>query len=146
MQALAKIGRLKEHAASAADVKKLLAAARRNLAETSIAGLSAETRFDLAYKAVMQLGLVALMANGYRPSTNEPGHHATIIQTLPLTIDLDNESMVTLDKLRRTRNLNDYSGDIVSEEVAGSCVRSAESLLATLTAWLERYRNEWVQT
>jgi hypothetical protein len=26
------------------------------------------------------------MARGYRPSTNEPGHHATIIQTLPLTI------------------------------------------------------------
>lgn len=117
-------------------------AARRNLKETSIPGLSPETRFDLAYKAVMQCGLFALMANGYRPSTNEPGHHATIIQTLPLTVGLDNERMIVLDKMRRIRNVNDYSGDTVSEEEAAACIRSAESLLTSITAWLEENRKE----
>lgn len=107
LENLTKIGRLKPHNASKDDVAKLLTAARRNLKETSIAGLSPETRFDLAYKAVMQCGLVALMANGCRPSTNEPGHHATIIQTLPLTIGLDSDRMIVLDKMRRTRNIND---------------------------------------
>lgn len=144
LENLTKIGRLKPHSASKEDAAKLLAAARRNLKETSIPGLSPETRFDLAYKAVMQCGLLALMANGYRPSTNEPGHHATIIQTLPLSIGLDSEQMIVLDKMRRTRNVNDYSGDAVSEEEAAACIRSAHSLLTGVTDWLKRNRQEWV--
>lgn len=144
LENLVKIGKLKPHSASAGDAAKLLMAARRNLKETGISGLSPETRFDLAYKAIMQCGLLALMANGCRPSTNEPGHHATIIQTLPLMIALDNDRMIVLDKLRRTRNVNDYSGDTISEAEAASCIRSAEALLGTLTDWLEKHRKEWV--
>ena len=145
LENLAKIGKLKQHSATSEDAAKLLAAARRNLAETRIKGLSPETRFDLAYKAIMQCGLLAIMGNGYRPSTSEPGHHATVIQTLPVTIGLENDRMVILDKFRRTRNLNDYSGDIVSEEEAAACIRSAEALLSTLTNWLKRNRKEWAQ-
>jgi len=93
----------------------------------------------------MQCGLLALMANGYRPSTNEPGHHATLIQTLPVSIGLENTQMIILDKMRRTRNLNDYSGDLVSEEEAAACVRSAEALLSTLTDWLNQNRKQWMK-
>ena len=143
LENLGKIGKLKPHSASREDAAKLLAAADRNLAETRIPKLSAETRFDLAYKAIMQCGLLALMARGYRPSTNEPGHHATIVQTLPLTIGLENERMIVLDKLRRTRNLNDYSGDTVSKEEADACVRSAEGLLSMLRDWLKQNRKDW---
>jgi len=46
----------------AATVGKLLAAAQRNLADAQLAGLSAENRFDAAYKAIMQLSMVALQA------------------------------------------------------------------------------------
>ena len=143
LENLTKIGRLKPYSASKEDAAKLLAAAHRNLKETRIPGLSPETRFDLAYKTVMQCGLLALMANGCRPSTNEPGHHATIIQTVPLTIGLESERMIVLDKMRRTRNVNDYSGDTVSEEEAAACVRSAKSLLTAVTDWLEQNRKEW---
>ncbi len=145
LENLAKIGKLKQHSATREDAAKLLSAARRNLAETRIQGLSAETRFDLAYKTIMQCGLLALMANGYRPSTNEPGHHATLIQTLPVSIGLENTRMIILDKMRRTRNLNDYSGDIVSEEETAACIRSAESLLETLTDWLNQNRKQWIK-
>ena len=65
LENLARIGKLKQHSATVEDAKKLLAAARRNLAETRIKGLSPETRFDLAYKAIMQCGLLAIMGNGY---------------------------------------------------------------------------------
>jgi hypothetical protein len=145
LENLAKIGKLKQHSATPEDAAKLIAAARRNLAETRIKGLSPETRFDLAYKAVMQCGLLAIMANGYRPSTNEPGHHATVIQTLPVSIGLESDRMVILDKFRRTRNLNDYSGDVVSEEEAAACIRCAEALLSTLIDWLNQNRKEWAQ-
>jgi hypothetical protein len=52
-------------------VQRLLAAIDRNLADTAVEGLSDETRFDAAYKAVMQCALVAMLAAGYRPSTSE---------------------------------------------------------------------------
>jgi len=65
-----------------ATVAKLLAAAGRNLADAHLAGLSAENKFDAAYKAVMQLAVIALHANGYRTLTSAPGHHQTAIQTL----------------------------------------------------------------
>jgi hypothetical protein len=144
LENLARIGKLKVHSASRDEAAKLIAAARRNLKETQIPAISPETRFDLAYKAIMQCGLLALMANGFRPSTNEPGHHATVIQTLPTTLGIEAERMVVLDKLRRTRNLSDYTGDGVSEEEAASCVRAAEALLATITEWLGTRRQEWL--
>jgi len=50
--------------------------------------------------------------------------------------------MIVLDKMRRTRNLNDYSGDTVSEEEAAAGVRSAEALLTSVTDWLKRNRKE----
>ena len=45
-------------------VRKLLAAARRNIADAQLQNLSAENRFDAAYKAIMQAAVVALHANG----------------------------------------------------------------------------------
>jgi hypothetical protein len=45
-------------------VAKLLAAAQRSIADANLQGLSAENRFDAAYKAIMQ----------------------TTIQTLPLSV------------------------------------------------------------
>lgn len=66
-----------------AQVAHLLAAARRNIADAQLAGLSCENRFDAAYKAVMQLAMAGLHANGYRTLTSKPGHHQTALQTLP---------------------------------------------------------------
>src|SRR5437868_9661117 len=83
---------------------RLLAAAERNLADAQLAGLSNENRFDAAYKAIMQLAMLALHANGFRPLTSRPGHHQTAIQTLPQTIGLPVERMIVLDALRKQRN------------------------------------------
>jgi len=60
-----------------AAIARLLAAAGRNLADATLAGMSAETRFDASYKAIMQCAMAALQANGYRTLTSQPGHHQT---------------------------------------------------------------------
>jgi len=65
-------------------IGKLLAAAQRNIQDAQLTALSAENRFDAAYKAIMQLAMAALHANGYRTLTSKPGHHQTAIQTLSL--------------------------------------------------------------
>ena len=125
-------------------VAKLLAAAQRNIADAQLAGLSAENRFDAAYKAIMQLALIAMMASGYRPSTNEPGHHQTMIQSLPLTLGLPDTTWVVLDALRRKRNVNDYQGDPIEPEALGECIAQATALLATTRRWLAEHHPDFL--
>jgi len=118
-------------------VGMLIAAAERNIADAHLQGLSSETRFDAAYKAIMQMAMVALNANGYRTLKSKPGHHQTVIQTLPLTVSLPQPKVIVLDALRKQRNLSDYSGDLVPEAASAECVASANELLAHVTAWLK---------
>ena len=125
-----------------AHVAKLVAAAERNIADAQLQGLSTENRFDAAYKAIMQLAIVALNANGYRTLTSKPGHHQTVIQTLPLTVGLPQPKVIVLDALRKQRNLADYSGDLVPDAVAAECLASAKELLAQVMAWLEANKRD----
>lgn len=123
-----------------AHISKLLAAAERNLADTKLQGLSTENRFDAAYKAIMQLAMAALNANGYRTITSKPGHHQTAIQTLPTSIGLAPAKVIVLDALRKQRNLSDYSGDLVPEAVVVECRASASELMTHTRAWLAAHR------
>jgi len=92
----------------------------------------------------MQCALAAMMANGFRPSTNEPGHHATVVQSLPATVGLANEWMIVLDQLRKKQNLNDYTGTDVTEEEAAACLRAAEELVSMVEKWLRAKRPDLV--
>jgi hypothetical protein len=123
-----------------AHIGKLMAAALRNIADAQLAGLSTENRFDAAYKAIMQLAMVALNANGYRTLTSKPGHHQTAIQTLPSTVGLAQGKVIVLDALRKQRNLSDYSGDLVPDTVAAECLTCASDLHAHVRAWLKANR------
>lgn len=125
-----------------AHIGKLMAAALRNIADAQLAGLSTENRFDAAYKAIMQLAMVALNANGYRTLTSKPGHHQTAIQSLPSTVGLAQGKVIVLDALRKQRNLSDYSGDLVPDAVAAECLASASDLHAHVRAWLKANRPE----
>ncbi len=144
LENLASIGKLKPHKPAREEITRLLAAVRRNLKDAQVKDISPETRFDVAYKAVMQCALLALMANGFRPSTNEPGHHATVIQSLPKTVGLSNERVMILDQLRKKRNLSDYSGAGIAEEEAAACVRAAEDLASTVEKWLRANRPDLI--
>ncbi len=124
-------------APDAAAIKRLLEAAQRNIADAKIVGLSNENKFDMAYKAVMQLANVALQASGYRTLTSKPGHHQTMIQSLPKTVGIDIDQMIILDSLRKQRNVADYSGDLVTDSAMEECLSQAESLYETVSAWLE---------
>lgn len=121
-------------------VQRLLEAAERSLRDAQLPGLSAEGRFDLAYRAVMQAANAALQANGFRTLTSRPGHHQTLVQSLPKTIGLDTAQMLVLDKLRKQRNAIDYTGDTVSNGMADECVVRAANLVSAVQAWIRRQR------
>lgn len=123
-------------------ITRLLTAAKRNIADAHIMKISPENRFDVAYKAIMQLANAALQANGYRALTSKPGHHMTMIQLLSQTIALDKQKVIVLDALRKQRNVTDYSGDSVPTSAVNECVRYAEDLLNAVNAWLTENKPE----
>jgi hypothetical protein len=145
LQNLAKIGQLKPHEPTAEEVQRLLGAARRNLADAAHTALSNETRFDCAYKAIMQCALVAMLTSGYRPSTNAPGHHQTMLQSLPLTLGLPNDRWIVLDALRKKRNQNDYTGASLADDEMHQAIKEATSLLPEVEAFVKLRRADLVK-
>jgi hypothetical protein len=137
LENLLRIGKLKAHAADEREIARLLESADRALKDASVAGLSSDSRLDLAYRALMQAALAAVMANGYRPATSEPGHHQLLIQALPKTIGMAPERVPVLEAYRKARNQTDYRGVPVSDAVAGECVEDARRLIAEVRAWSE---------
>ena len=138
------INRLQEHQTDAVSVARLLAAATRNLADAQVTAISPDSRFDAAYKCVMQCAMLGLWANGYRTTTSQSGHHQTAIQSLPLTMACDKATTIVLDGLRKQRNLGDYVGESVSAAVLASAIDEATKLLAHTRTWLRASRPELV--
>lgn len=144
LENLLKINKLQTHNPPREAVLRLLQAAARNIADARIAEISGETRFDAAYKCIMQCAMVALWANGYRTSTSQPGHHQVAIQTLPITIGLEQSTVIVLDALRKQRNINDYEGDPISNQAVVECIKQAEQLYKVVTAWLAINRPDFL--
>lgn len=131
------IQRLQAFDATQSGVQRLLAAAARNLADAQLAELSAENRFDAAYKCILQCAMVGLWAQGYRTPTSQPGHHQTTLQCLPHTMGVSRDVVIVLDALRKQRNQNDYEGDPVSPAVVTECIAQAKDLLAHTREFLQ---------
>jgi hypothetical protein len=140
LENLIRTHQLQPHEASDESLSRLLASIRRNLSDAETTGISDETRFDAAYKAIMQCAMAGLWASGYRPATSMPGHHQTMIQTLSLTLGLPRERWLLLDTFRRKRNLNDYTGDIIETGAMLACLEEAKALHVHLLAWLQSRR------
>ena len=140
LENLLAIHRLQSFTPSREGVQRLLAAAQRNLTDARLAALSADNRFDVAYKAIMQCAMIGLWANGYRTSTNQPGHHQTALQALPKTVGLKQDEVIVLDALRKQRNLSDYEGDPITEAAVVECVKQAENLIRRVQQWLGKHR------
>jgi hypothetical protein len=140
LENLVRTNQLQPHDADLAAVQRLLAAAERNLADARVPDISDETRFDAAYRTIMQCAMAGLHANGYRPATSTPGHHQTMIQTLTLTLGVPREDWIVLDALRRKRNVADYSGELIETASVTECIERADGLLRITRAWLRANR------
>jgi len=120
----------------------MLDSAERAIADARQELISPETRLDAAYRAITQLCMVALWANGCRVSKSKPGHHQTMIQSLVHSIGVDRDRMLLLDTFRVKRNAIDYTGDDVDEASVDECVAAAGNLLCHVTQWLANFKPE----
>ena len=123
-------------------IKRLLDAAARHIADAKVNAISAETRFTSAYTAIRMLADVGLQAHGYRTLTSKPGHHQTAIQTLPTTLGVDSQTLNRLDKLRKQRNITEYTGDLIPESAVAECVSQAQALHAVTLNWLKANKSD----
>jgi hypothetical protein len=142
LENLLAIHRLQTFEATPAGVLRLLASAERNLADARLTGLSADNRFDAAYKTIMQCAMIGLWAKGFRTVTSQPGHHQTALQALPKTLGLATDTVIVLDALRKQRNLNDYEGDPVTDAAVRECLSQAETLIGHTRRWLQTHRSD----
>jgi hypothetical protein len=140
LENLLKTKQLQPHNPTREAAQRLLHAAARNISDARVQEISGENRFDAAYKAIMQCAMVALWANRYRTSTSQPGHHQTAIQTLPITIGLEQNTVIVLDALRKQRNVSDYEGDPISDQAVIECIKQAEQLYKTVKDWITTNR------
>jgi hypothetical protein len=127
-------------------IKRLLAAAARHIADAKVDAISAETRFASASTAIRMLADVGLHANGYRTLTSKPGHHQTAIQTLPTTLGIDSQTLIRLDKLRKQRNLTEYTGDLIPESAVVECLSQVESLYSAMCSWLKANKSHLLES
>ncbi len=144
LENLLKIGQLERHKSDAAQIGRLLDSSVRCLADARQDSITPETRLEAGYRAIMQLSMLALWANGYRP-TSAPGHHLTMIQSLVHSIGLDPDQVRLLDTFRVKRNTINYTGedmDIVSVE---ACITAGEALMLHIRNWLVENHPELAQ-
>jgi hypothetical protein len=144
LQNLLAIKRLQEHTRRPEAIRKLFEAAGRNLADAQITQMSADNRFDAAYKSILQCAMVGLWSHGFRTASSQPGHHQTAIQCLVLTMSVPTEDIIVLDALRKQRNLSDYEGDPITEAALASCLEEAARLLGHTENWLKKHHPGWL--
>lgn len=140
LENLLAIHRLQPFDVTPSGLQRMLASAERNLADARLPELSADNRFDTAYKTIMQCAIIGLWANGYRTTTSQPGHHQTALQTLPKTMGVAQDIVIVLDALRKQRNLNDYEGDPITDAAVSESLAQANALLAHAWQWLQTHR------
>lgn len=142
LENLLKYGQLEAHTTNAKQLGRLLKSARRAIEDASEVTISNETRLDAAYRAITQICMAVLWANGCRPSKSKPGHHQIMIQSLVSSIGLDNDEMRFLDIFRVKRNAIDYSGEDVDEGSVAACIQAADRLFQYATDWLKANKPE----
>jgi hypothetical protein len=134
---------LQREATDADEIRRLHTKISTKLADAHNAQISLDSRFDLAYEALLQIGLVALRANGLRPDSRG-GHHVIALQTLDTTIQYPREKLRLLDRFRRQRAAGLYDASFEPSEVEVQALLDAVAGLKDhLENWLAKSHPEF---
>src|SRR3990172_11830180 len=100
-------GQLRRHTTSRKEVEDLLSVAKRDLADSTVVGLSADRRFLIAYDAALALATIPLACAGYQ--TQGVGHHRVTFQAMPLLMGKDSAGLaIYFESCRTKRNVGTY--------------------------------------
>lgn len=119
------------------EIRNLLNAAQRDIADASQRAISSTNRFNIAYKAALSLATVSIRASGYRVSARV-GHHSHTFNALELSMGTDVSRLAAyFDVCRQKRNASTYSGEYEpSETEAQEILESTIRFRIDLESWL----------
>lgn len=127
---------LVEHQPSSEEISDLLAVVERDLQDAAVDRLSADWRLGIAYNAALQLALLALAAEGFRPERQRS--HERAVQSLRYTVGLSQGSIDTLDAVRRKRHLSNYErAGTTSYKEAEEVYELASGLRLAVLEWMQ---------
>lgn len=128
---LVKGGLLKREPGDQGEFDGLVASGRKRLADAKKPGLSAESKFDLAYNAAHAFALAAMRWHGYRPANKR----YIVFQALGHTLGINPEIWRILDKCHGRRNLFEYDGAFdVDQRLMVDLIKAAELLDSAIGA------------
>ena len=134
---------LLQETCNAQEIQRFLKKIATKLADAKSISVSLDSRFDLAYEALLQIGLAALRAHNLRPDSRG-GHHVLALQTLNKTIAYPKEKLRLLDEYRKQRAIGLYDGSFEpSSAEVEAIVHSVKQLNECLTEWLKENRPEF---
>ena len=106
---------VQRHPTSKKELDRLRAVIRRDLADASLDGASADRRFATAYNAALQAAKMAIACAGYR--VVGAGHHRISFDVVKLAIGKAADPYSDyFDRCRRKRNVIDYDDAFVATE------------------------------
>lgn len=133
---------LQKEPTNATEIRRFRAKIATKLKDARASAVSLDSRFDLAYEALLQIGLAALRAHGLRPDSRG-GHHILALQTLPATIGYPSAKLRLLDQFRRQRGVGLYDGSFdPSQAEVKALISAAIELTNRLDEWLAANRPE----
>lgn len=137
-------GYLKKAKPTKRDIDAKFGVARRNLEDASSIEISDDTRYRLAYEAMLVVAQAMLIADGYRPSSQ--GSHYYSIESLEYTMGESSEKIDLLHSFSKKRHMCQYDQEgIISPEEVNAMIKEAKRLIRMGIAVLSAKHPEFLQ-
>jgi hypothetical protein len=127
-----------EHEPTPEEISDLLAVVDRDLQDAAVENLSPDWKLGIAYNGALQLAILALAAEEFRPARVRA--HERAILSLRFTVGLDSATVDLLDGIRRKRNVSNYErAGTASAKEAAEVLAAAQRLRETVLQWLQEH-------
>jgi len=125
---------LKRQPANAQDVLAWLQAAQVKLQDAQQTVVSAGTRMDAAWDAVLLACLAVACAQGWR-ATSDKGHHEAVLEGAAQAVGLGQTRHDELDALRDWRNRKYRAGQFTTVEEVTEAIALVKPFQADVAGW-----------
>jgi hypothetical protein len=129
---------VQRHRTSKKELDDIRALVARDLADATVAGLSADRRFATAYNAALLAANMAIACAGYRV-TAKTGHHKISFDSMKLALGAGADKYADyFETCRRKRNVIDYTrSHVATETEATEIVKRATEFDEFVEGWIE---------
>ena len=128
-----------KHKTSKKELDNMPALIARDLADASLAGLSADRRFATAYNAALQAANMAIACAGYR-IVSKVGHHRVSLESAKLVLGKAAHKYTDyFETCRRKRNTIDYTfSNVATDTEAKEIVVQAKQFYIEVEEWITK--------